>query len=196
MMQLELALVPEMREGGFAGLQAPGPGVSWRPVRRGRASNSGKTTFGWVRPHLQLSGGLLSHWYDYLYFSISDGSDPQANGRIYTIVSQRSSGAGTDWERTSAASVVAFPRLAAVADAIRRNNRYDPRTCCTTRAKNWSIRGEMLEAKVEHLLDELYREISGCAIGAAILKYKSAEKFSTENVRFSIDASLLPRCFP
>ena len=28
-------------------------------------------------------GGRFSHWYDYLYFSTSDGTDPRVNGRAY-----------------------------------------------------------------------------------------------------------------
>jgi hypothetical protein len=31
-------------------------------------------------------GGRFSHWNDALYFSTSDGSDPNTNGRTYTIV--------------------------------------------------------------------------------------------------------------
>lgn len=29
-------------------------------------------------------GGAYSHWQNYLYFSTSDGSDPNVNGRLYT----------------------------------------------------------------------------------------------------------------
>src|SRR5262249_52526887 len=38
--------------------------------------------------HLKIQrqgGGLFSHWHDYLYFSTSDNSDPNKNGRQYTI---------------------------------------------------------------------------------------------------------------
>lgn len=33
-----------------------------------------------------LGGGCYSHWKDMLYFSTSDGSDPNTNGRVYRII--------------------------------------------------------------------------------------------------------------
>jgi hypothetical protein len=35
-----------------------------------------------------FGAGAYSHWQGYLYFSASDGSDPRANGRTYTVSSE------------------------------------------------------------------------------------------------------------
>ena len=39
--------------------------------------------------HAEIRGigaGRYSHWNDFLYFSTSDGSDPNSNGRVYQVV--------------------------------------------------------------------------------------------------------------
>jgi hypothetical protein len=49
-----------------------------KPLGPGHAAHAG------IR---QQGGGRYSHWYDSIYFSASDGSDPRTNGRVYAISS-------------------------------------------------------------------------------------------------------------
>lgn len=103
-----------------------------------------------------IGRGLFSHWHNYLYFSSSNGSDPRTSGRAYAVIGAAATGAEDEDTPAAAQSPTLFPRLAAIADAVRRDSRvgsvdllYNPEGELLDRVK-------MLEAKVEYLLDELY----------------------------------------
>jgi SAM-dependent methyltransferase len=103
-----------------------------------------------------LGRGLFSHWRDYLYFSTSDGSDPTANGRVYAITAERSFGNEARRETGEPETDAAFPRLAAIAGEIQAGNRFGSADLLYNPAGEIAERVQMLEAKVEYLLDELY----------------------------------------
>lgn len=98
-----------------------------------------------------VGGGLYSHWRRCLYFSTSDNALPIASGRRYWIRARRHS-ADFDAEptdRNGSLREILAPTLRRVA----KNMSLD---LLATLPVSLEQRVEMLESKVEYLLDELY----------------------------------------
>src|SRR4051794_35152040 len=103
-----------------------------------------------------IGRGLFSHWHNYVYFSSSDGSDPRASGRVYTVIGAAATDAEDEDMPAVAESPMLFPQLAAIADSARGMNRFGSVDLLYNPAGELPDRVKMLEAKVEYLLDELY----------------------------------------
>ena len=52
-------------------------------LENGRALGPAHAVHATIR---ERGGGAYSHWLDQVYFSTPDGSDPRANGRLYSVV--------------------------------------------------------------------------------------------------------------
>jgi SAM-dependent methyltransferase len=98
-----------------------------------------------------VGGGMYSHWGSQLYFSTSDNSSPALSGREYRIRAARNhDGAGRDPVERSASLIERLDsklRRAAPGMSI---------DLLTPISGSLERRVEMLERKVEYLLDELY----------------------------------------
>lgn len=98
-----------------------------------------------------VGGGLYSHWKRCLYFSTSDSTSPIASGRQYRIRAARHPGS-TDTEPNERGGSL----LATLAPALRGVAKHMSLDLLATSPGSVEQRIEMLESKVEYLLDELY----------------------------------------
>jgi SAM-dependent methyltransferase len=98
-----------------------------------------------------VGGGLFSHWRRQLYFSTPDNIPPAASGRRYWIRAARSAGGGEAETAERRESL-----LGAVAPELRRLAKDRSLDLLAPIPGLLEQRVEMLERKVEYLLDELY----------------------------------------
>lgn len=104
-------------------------------------------------------GGLYSHWGRRLYLSSAVAKDPVSSGLAFRV---RASRAGPDTVADDQATIhaaandVIFPRLAAIESTLREANKYGSADLFYNPRGAHDRRIQMLEVKVEYLLDELY----------------------------------------
>lgn len=98
-----------------------------------------------------IGGGLYSHWESNLYFSTSDNAPPVGSGRRYWIRAGRHT-AGPDREPSDHGGSL----LEILAPALRQVAKNRSLDLLGTFSGSLEQRLEMLESKVEYLLDELY----------------------------------------
>jgi SAM-dependent methyltransferase len=98
-----------------------------------------------------IGGGMYSHWQHQLYFSTSDNSSPVSSGREYRIRAARNPGSAGAKPIERGAS-----RIERVEARLRRAAPGMSIDLLAPISGSLEQRVEMLERKVEYLLDELY----------------------------------------
>jgi 2-polyprenyl-3-methyl-5-hydroxy-6-metoxy-1,4-benzoquinol methylase len=101
-------------------------------------------------------GGLYSHWGRNLFFSSAIADEPATSGVIFRIRASKAAGEVKKEHLGSAAPGAVFPGLATMAKELRRVSKYGSTDLLYNPEGSPERRIEMLEAKVEYLLDELY----------------------------------------